>query len=228
MLHLIKGDITELHVDAIVNAANNQLRRGGGVCGAIYTKAGPELEKCTTAIPLLNNTRCETGYAIMTSSFNMTNTKYIIHAVGPIYIDGNSNEDSLLRQVYEFSVNMAVTHNLKSIAFPFISSGIFGYPLNECANIAMASLYELSNRFTDIEITMVAFSDTDYEVLNNSLQEIKCVTNQLHCVPSDTKVMIEYHTKGDDSDVITVYGEVCVSDLKMIAGFVLPVHKSLW
>lgn len=161
-------DITTLNVDVIVNAANEQLLRGGGVCGAIFKKSGPELDEYCERQPLVDGIRCATGYSIMTPSFGITNVKHIIHAVGPIYKDGKSGEAELLKRAYVNAVEMAVAHKLNSIAFPFISSGIYGYPVIDCALIAMKTLHELSHKYP-IEITMTAYSANDYMILSEAL-----------------------------------------------------------
>ena len=172
MLKLIKGDITELNSEVIVNAANSELAKGHGVCGAIFEKAGDDLVKYCNRFRLFtkdNETiRCKTGDAVITPAFRLSvinpAIKYIIHAVGPIYNDGKHNEATLLATAYIKSVEIAVSCGVKSIAFPFISSGIYGYPIDECADVAMTTLRNLAATYP-IEITMCAFSDTDLHTL---------------------------------------------------------------
>lgn len=121
--HLINADITTLNVDAIVNAANNDLLPGGGVCGVIYSKAGyDELYKSCLEIG-----HCNTGESVITPGFNLP-SKYIIHTVGPVYRDGSHNESKLLESCYLNSLDLAKQNYIHSIAFPLISSGIYGYP----------------------------------------------------------------------------------------------------
>jgi O-acetyl-ADP-ribose deacetylase (regulator of RNase III) len=127
---VVEGDITRLAVDAIVNAANESLAAGGGVCGAIHRAAGPELEvECERVGP------CPTGGAKLTGGYRLP-AKYVIHAVGPRYRGGQHGEADLLRSCYEESLRLADQHDLGTIAFPNISTGIFGYPPDEACAIA--------------------------------------------------------------------------------------------
>lgn len=136
-LNILQADITTLKVDAIVNAANVGLLAGGGVCGAIFRAAGHrELQAaCDKLSPI------KTGDAVITPGFNLY-AKFIIHAAGPIYRDGQHGEPELLRNCYANSLKRAVEHNLKSIAFPLISAGIYGYPLREAMIIAVTTIEE--------------------------------------------------------------------------------------
>ena len=128
------ADITTLEVDAIVNAANTSLAPGGGVCGAIHRVAGPELAlACTRAAP------CPTGQARLTPGFGLP-AKVVIHAVGPVWRGGNAGEAALLAAAYRSSLALARDRQLASIAFPAISTGIFGYPLREATEIAVATV----------------------------------------------------------------------------------------
>lgn len=130
-LRLHQGDITALDVDAIVNAANEQLAPGGGVCGAIHRAAGPKLaEACREAGP------CPTGEARITPGFKLT-ARHVIHAVGPIWRGGTQGEDAALASAYRSSLDLAAQQGLKSIAFPSISTGIYGFPLDRATGIAV-------------------------------------------------------------------------------------------
>ncbi len=130
-LHL--GDITRLRVDAIVNAANEQLARGGGVCGAIHRAAGPQMEAACAALG-----GCPTGEARITPGFSLP-AAWVIHAVGPVWRGGNAGEERLLARAYESSLVLADAQHLTSVAFPAISTGIFGFPLERAARIAVAA-----------------------------------------------------------------------------------------
>ena len=127
-------DITTLRVDAIVNAANERLACGGGVCGAIHAKAGPELAAACAAIG-----GCPTGEARITPSFRLP-ARHVIHAVGPIWQGGGAGEPELLASAYRSSLHLAEEHGLRSVAFPAISTGIFGYPYQAATRIAVQTV----------------------------------------------------------------------------------------
>jgi O-acetyl-ADP-ribose deacetylase (regulator of RNase III) len=133
-LELFEGDITTLAVDAIVNAANEALAPGGGVCGAIHRAAGPELAVACRAIG-----HCPTGEARITPGFRLK-ARYVIHAVGPIWRGGGQSEPALLAGCYRASIALAADNGLASIAFPAISTGIYGYPLEAAAGVAVATV----------------------------------------------------------------------------------------
>jgi len=134
-LRIIDADITTLKVDAIVNAANTQLLAGGGVCGAIFRAAGyRELQAaCDKLAPI------QTGGAVITPGFNLP-TKFIIHTAGPIWQGGQSGEENLLTNCYTNSLKLAAENNLKSVAFPLISSGIYGYPKFDALRVAVQAI----------------------------------------------------------------------------------------
>lgn len=151
MFEIIYGDIVNCNTDAIVNAANNRLMAGSGVCGAIFRAAGiAELQKECNGISY-----CKTGDAVITKGYNLK-AKYIIHTVGPIYNDGRHNEESLLRSCYRNSMKLAEKYNLKSIAFPLISSGIYGYPYDEALKTAES---EINNylKNSSLEVYLVLY-----------------------------------------------------------------------
>jgi len=142
MISAILADITTLRVDAIVNAANSALRGGGGVDGAIHRAAGPEL-----LAALRRYDRCPPGDAVLTPGFRLP-ARWVIHAVGPIWHGGTANEDSLLRSAYQRSFDLAAgTGDVTSIAFPAISTGVYGFPRERAATIALDVLYDHESRF---------------------------------------------------------------------------------
>ena len=148
---ILHNDITNMNTDVIVNAANSKLLMGGGVCGAIFRAAGEEeLQKECEKIK-----HCPVGKAVITKAYNLK-SKYIIHTVGPIYKDGNSNEGKFLKSAYETSLKLAKDYNLKSIAFPLISSGIYGYPKKEALNIAVSTIKEFLAE-NEMDIYLVVF-----------------------------------------------------------------------
>ncbi len=133
-LEICIGDITTLAVDAIVNAANSALQRGGGVCGAIFRAAGPELD---AACAVLGG--CDTGSAKITQGYDLK-AGHIIHAVGPVWHGGGAHEDDQLASCYRTSLALAAEHGLRAIAFPAISTGIYGFPAERAAQIAVGTV----------------------------------------------------------------------------------------
>lgn len=163
---LLKDDITKLKVDAIVNAANSRLAGGGGVDGAIHRAAGPELPP---ACKELNG--CATGSAKITSGFNLP-AKYIIHAVGPVWRGGISNEANLLESCYTTSMRIASDNNLSSIAFPNISTGIYGFPKKEAAEIAILAVTNfIENNELPNQVSFVCFDDENYNLYKELLKQ---------------------------------------------------------
>jgi O-acetyl-ADP-ribose deacetylase len=163
-IELIRGDITKLQVDAIVNAANNSLLGGGGVDGAIHRAAGHELlSECRT----LNG--CHTGDAKITRGYNLP-AKYVIHTVGPIWNDGFHNEIELLASCYHRSLEVAVENGIKTIAFPNISTGIYRFPKNRAANIALETVTDFLKKNPSIEkIIFCTFDDENYSLYDHLL-----------------------------------------------------------
>jgi O-acetyl-ADP-ribose deacetylase (regulator of RNase III) len=153
------GDITQLEVDAIVNAANTSLLGGGGVDGAIHKAAGPELlEYCR------NLKGCVTGEAKITPGFKLP-AKYIIHTPGPIWREGRANEDVLLANCYKNSLKLAVENNIKTIAFPAISTGVYGFPVKRAANIALDEATTFLSKNKKIEkIIFICYDITTFDV----------------------------------------------------------------
>lgn len=163
----IQGDITTQKVDAIVNAANEQLMRGGGVCGAIFAAAGAEkLQKACDAIG-----HCATGDAVITEGFNLS-ASHIIHTVGPVWHGGKSGEEGKLRSCYIRSLEVAETKRLKTVAFPSISTGIFGYPTEKAAQTAVKAVKEYL-KDKDINVLWVLFDEETKKIYDRVLGEEK-------------------------------------------------------
>ncbi|CAN5380008.1 macro domain-containing protein [soil metagenome] len=167
VLELIQGNIIEQRdVDAIVNAANAELRTGGGVAGAIHTAAGPQLyQACLPLAPIVH------GDAVITPGFNLHN-KFIIHTLGPVYgIDKPS--DYLLARCYEHSIRLADENGLKSIAFPALATGIFGYPIREAAEVALSTIKRFLPHTKHVQLVrMVLFTDNDLDIHEDVLNDV--------------------------------------------------------
>lgn len=162
-LGLVKGDITKQDTGAIVNAANSGLLGGGGVDGAIHRAGGPRImEECEEI--RASQGGCPPGEAVITSGGNLP-AKYVIHTVGPIWKGGGRNEPHVLRHCYLNSLRLAVENNVKTIAFPSISTGVYGYPVEKAAEVALRAIIEfVSGNDSMNEIRMVLFSDRAYEI----------------------------------------------------------------
>ena len=161
---IIQGDITRLQVDAIVNAANKSLLGGGGVDGVIHKAAGPGLiEECRK----LNG--CDTGNAKITGGHNL-HASFVIHAVGPVWQGGKKDEENLLSSCYKRSLEIAVENHLKSIAFPNISTGIYGFPKEKAAGIAISTITSFLNQHPEIEkVIFAVFDEENYEIYQDLL-----------------------------------------------------------
>ncbi|HOJ12073.1 MAG TPA: O-acetyl-ADP-ribose deacetylase [Clostridiales bacterium] len=168
-LIIIEGDITKIEVDAIVNAANKTLLGGGGIDGAIHRAAGPELlEECKKL------KGCETGEAKITKGYNLP-VKYIIHTVGPVWKGGDGREDDILALCYKNSLKLAVDNNIKVIAFPSISTGAYGFPVNRAARIAVNEINNFLEADEDNNISkvfIVCFDSYTYESYINAKKQI--------------------------------------------------------
>ena len=168
-IELIKGDITRIKADAIVNAANSSLMGGGGVDGAIHRAGGPViLEECRKIIAKQGS--CRTGEAVITTAGNLP-AKFVIHTVGPVWNGDKKNESALLAACYQNSLKLAIKHHLSSIAFPNISTGIYGYPKKEAAEIAINTIRELLHQ-TDLitKVYFVCFDEENYQLYDSLIQ----------------------------------------------------------
>ena len=164
-IEILLGDITKLQIDAIVNAANNSLLGGGGVDGAIHHAAGSELlDECK----LLNG--CKTGEAKLTKGYKLP-AKFIIHTVGPVWDGGNHNEDKLLANCYRNSLKLAVINQIKTIAFPAISTGVYGFPLERATKIAVKEIKDfLGNDQSIQKVIFVCFDNKTYQAYKKYLE----------------------------------------------------------
>jgi len=166
-IEIVKGDITQLKVDAIVNAANNTLLGGGGVDGAIHRASGRQLlEECKKL------GGCNTGEAKITKGYNLP-AKFVIHTVGPVWFGGRSDEDESLTSCYKHSLQLAVQNDIKSIAFPSISTGAYGFPVERAARIAINEVLDfLWDDDTIEKVIFVCFSQNDFDIYKQFLSEI--------------------------------------------------------
>jgi len=166
ILELAVGDITVQDTEAVVNAANKALSPGGGVSGAIHRAAGPELwDECRTL------GGCRTGEAKLSRGYNLK-AKYVIHTLGPVY-SGSKSDPEDLRDCYKNSLLLASRNKIKSVSFPSISTGIFGYPVNEASRVALKTITNFLEEHPEIELVrMVLFTEGDYGIYKASLDKI--------------------------------------------------------
>ncbi len=163
---MLLGDITTLNVEAIVNAANNSLLGGGGVDGAIHRAAGPGLlEECRSL------GGCPTGEARITSGYRLP-ARYVIHTVGPIWQGGDHGEDELLARCYRSCFELAIGHEIHSIAFPSISTGAYGFPVQRASSIAVGEMSNFLERNGSAEVTAVCFNRGVYDFYQEALRDI--------------------------------------------------------
>jgi len=168
-IRVIRGDITKIPVDAIVNAANSSLMGGGGVDGAIHRAGGPAiLEDCRKIVARQGG--CKTGEAVSTTAGNLP-AKYVIHTVGPVWNGGGNNEREKLRDCYLNSLKIALAHVCKMVAFPNISTGIYGFPKNEAAIISVKAVVDFLKEHDEIEqVIFVCFDEENFGLVNEAMQ----------------------------------------------------------
>ncbi len=169
VIEVVKGDITKIKADAIVNAANSSLMGGGGVDGAIHRAGGPEIMRECRQIAARQG-GCKTGEAVITNAGNLP-AKYVIHTVGPVWHGGTKGEPELLQRCYINSIRLAMEHQCREIAFPAISTGIYGFPKKLAANIAVRTLRTLVEKQIAPEtILLVCFDHENYQYLREAIQ----------------------------------------------------------
>jgi O-acetyl-ADP-ribose deacetylase (regulator of RNase III) len=169
-LEAIKGDITKIKADAIVNAANSSLLGGGGVDGSIHRAGGPAiLEECRKIVARQGG--CKTGEAVITTAGNLP-AKYVIHTVGPVWSGGNNKEREKLANCYLNSLQLAVENNCKTVAFPNISTGVYHFPKEDAAKISVDSIQQFLSKDHSIEkVIIVCFDDENFRYVSNSITE---------------------------------------------------------
>ncbi len=186
---IVRNDITTMTVDAVVNAANVGLRMGGGVCGAIFNAAGPD--KLQAACDLYG--QCAPGQAVITEGFALP-ARFVIHTVGPIWSGGAAGEEQTLRDCYTNSLNLAVQHHLTSIAFPLISSGIFGYPVDQALQVALAAITAFLLEH-DMDVYLVVFDKRSFKLSGQLYAEVKSYIDETLV---DTYTAVSYHRRLSD------------------------------
>lgn len=169
-IEIIKGDITQLKVDAIVNAANSSLLGGGGVDGAIHRAGGPSIvEACRKIVD--NQGYLKTGKAVITTAGNLP-AKFVIHTVGPIWTGGKACEEIRLAECYKNSLQLAIDNDVRTIAFPGISTGVYGFPKESAARISVDTIIDFLNKDTSIEkVYLVCYNDDNYDLTKNYYSE---------------------------------------------------------
>ncbi|MDX5345819.1 MAG: O-acetyl-ADP-ribose deacetylase [Hymenobacteraceae bacterium] len=168
-IELVKGDITKIEADAIVNAANSSLLGGGGVDGAIHRAGGPDILEACKKIRAKQG-GCPTGEAVITTAGKLP-ANYVIHTVGPVWQGGSKGEPGLLKNCYRNSLQLATENQVKTIAFPNISTGVYGYPKKEAAQIAVATVSDYLNNHPEIEkVIFVVFDDDNFTYYQQLLQ----------------------------------------------------------
>jgi O-acetyl-ADP-ribose deacetylase (regulator of RNase III) len=172
-VRLVRGDITEMETDAIVNAANSSLMGGGGVDGAIHRRGGPKiLEECKRIRATEWPQGLPTGKAVITSGGNLK-AKHVIHTVGPVWRGGNHGEPELLAQAYQNSLRLAVAEGLKTVAFPSISTGAYGYPVEDACRVALKAVKTFLEKEDNLdEVVFVLFSEHALEVYIDKTKEM--------------------------------------------------------
>lgn len=169
MIRIVEGDITKLTVDAIVNAANRKMLGGGGVDGAIHRAAGAGLlQACLEVAEVRPGVRCPTGEARITPAFGLP-ARFVIHTVGPVYRDGKHGEPELLAACYRNSLRLAVENGCGSVAFPCVSTGVYGYPIEAAAGIALEEVRRSLSAYPDLEVAFCCFSARDANVYRSLL-----------------------------------------------------------
>ena len=205
-IEIIKIDITTMEVDAIVNAANTSLLRGGGVCGAIFEKAGFELDKECNKIG-----HCNVGEAVITNGYN-TKAKYIIHTVAPIWNDyrNENNKEKLFRNCYYNIFKIAIENNIKTIAIPCIGTGIYGCPVELGRNIAFQAAHSVEDKFD--KIYFVCFTNKEFEIYNNwckynfKFEDEENVHNRAKMLPKLKNQKVEWKKATTREDGVIVPG----------------------
>ncbi len=169
MMKIVQGDITTLEVDAVVNAANQMMLGGGGVDGAIHRAAGKELlDACLKVLEARPGVRCPTGEARITPGFRLP-ARFVIHTVGPVYRDGRHGEPEKLANCYRNSLALAAENDCKSVAFPCISTGVYGYPIEDAARIAIRETEVFLKSHGGIEVVFCCFSGYDKRIYDELL-----------------------------------------------------------
>jgi len=176
---LVKGDITDQETDALVNAANSSLMGGGGVDGAIHRKGGPRImQECRRIRETIHPRGLPTGQAVLTAGGNLR-ARFVIHTVGPVWKGGDSGEPELLANAYRNSLKIALDRSLRSVSFPSISTGAYGYPVDKASKVALEAVKEfLESNKGLCSVVFVLFSESDLEVYEQAMKQVWANSNQ--------------------------------------------------
>src|SRR3982751_3104240 len=171
---IVEGDITRLRVDAIVNAANERMLGGGGVDGAIHRAAGPQLlEECRRVPEVRPGVRCPTGEARLTKGYDLP-AKYVIHTVGPVWDGGTHGEDELLAACYRHSISLALRTKIRSIAFPAISTGVYGFPMDRAARIAASEVHRFLETYPEFDrVIFCCFGEEATDIYRSAVRAVE-------------------------------------------------------
>lgn len=206
---IVHNDITKMNTDAIVNAANSKLLMGSGVCGAIFKEAGAEeLQKECNEIG-----HCDCGCAVITKGYKLK-AKYVIHTVGPIWRGGAFNEAEMLKNAYINSLNLAKDYNLKSISFPLISSGIYGYPNDEALNIAVSAISEFLLH-NEMDIYLVVFDRKAVSISEGLFKDIKHYIDKYYEIDYKNYSKRKSYVLSNEIDELYSYQEIAPKDINI-------------
>lgn len=219
-LQIVRNNIVHMNTDAIVNAANSRLRMGSGVCGAIFDAAGPfELQRACDAIG-----HCPTGSAAITPGFALK-AKYVIHAVGPVWQGGDSGEEALLRSAYTESLKLARENGCRSIAFPLISSGVYGYPKDQALKVALSAIQDDLIANEDLDVYLVVFDRSSFSLSEKLFNRVRSYVDE-HYVQIHEEFSFQRREMANEPDLRGM-SMPCAAPLPEIESTVRSLHPCI-